>query len=363
MKHSLPRRIALAVTLLLSAPSPSLAQQTPAPPQPPTKPNASARQATPAQQQDRAIERLYAARFSALSTASPETYFLLAEDIADGFETDPARRRVATRLFVLAYEIARAKPDGREIAASACLGLASVSGTARDAQFLSSLARTLDPRQAPPGWVDVPEVATSDSGVYRFAVMLGDVRSGEGLRARRLLEDPDVTSLLDRYDSLLSKSGWDLGTFTIRREAGRWPCPECRNERVTRKVVQGVVEFQICPICNGNLGPSLSTSQVLAQLRFEAWLLQGSQRSWASQMGIDGGLPLVEPDPNRIGIQFGIDTSLVLWRNGNWIADPNAPKPPAPTETQDQPPADAPLPAPPSTPPTEPEATEPPPGS
>lgn len=283
---------------------------------------------TALQQQERALERQYAARLAALSPANPEAYFLLAEELADGAESDPTRRRLATRLFVLAYDIARKKPDGRPLAASACLGLASVAGSARDKQFLSSLARTLDPRQISPSWVETPEVATSDSGAYRLAVLLGDVRAGEGLRARRLLEDPDVASLLDRYDALLGRSGLELGAFSVRREAGRWPCAECRNERVVRRMVEGQVEYRICPVCNGALGPKLSTSMFLGQLRFEAWLLQGSQRSWASQMGMDGGMPLIEPDPDRIGLQFAVDTSLALWRNGIWVVDPNAPKPP-----------------------------------
>lgn len=341
MKRFRPSHILVATILLSSTASP--AQQAPAPSAVPPKPAAQARPVlTPMQQQERTVERQFAARLSALSADQPEAYFLLAEDIADGAEADPARRRVATRLFVLAYEVARMKPEGREIAASACLGLASVTGTPRDKQFLTSLARTLDPRQSPPGWVEVPEITTSDSGAYRLAVLLGDVRAGEGLRARRLLEDPDVGSLLERYDTLLSRSGWDLGEYTVRREAGRWPCPECRNERVVRRATQGVVEYQICPVCSGHLGPQITSSQLLAQLRFEAWLLQGSQRSWASQMGMDGGLPLVEPDPNRVGLQFGIDSSLILWRNGSWVADPNAPKPP-PTpvpsagEAKDQP--------------------------
>lgn len=331
MRRSLLRQL-LIVASALSSPV-ALALQVPAPAAAPPKPASQPRPAlTPMQQQERTVERQYAARLTALSADQPEAYFLLAEDIADGAESDPARRRVATRLFVLAYEVSRQRPDGREIAASACLGLASVTGTPRDKQFLTSLARTLDPRQSPPGWVEVPEIATSDSGAYRLAVLLGDVRAGEGLRARRLLDDPDVGSLLERYDTLLSRSGWDLGVYTVRREAGRWPCSECRNERVVRRATQGVVEYQICPVCSGHLGPQLTSSQLLRQLRFEAWLLQGSQRSWASQMGMDGGLPLVEPDPDRVGLQFGVDSSLILWRNGSWIADPNAPKTPAEPE-------------------------------
>lgn len=299
--------------------------------------------------QDRAVERLFSERLTALTPANPEAYFLLAEEAADGAASDPARRRLATRLYVLAYELDRKLAGHGEIAASACLGLAGVTGTPRDRQFLGSLARTLDPRQVPPGWIDAPEIATSDSGAYRLAVLLGFVRDGEGLRARRLLEDPDVSGLLDRYDALLARSGLDNGAFSVRREAERWPCPECRNERVVRKVVQGEVEYHVCPICGGIPGPSLTGRQILGQLRFEAWLLQGHQRSWASQMGMDDGAPLADPDPAAIGSLFGVDTTLVMWRNGAWIADPNAPKvdlvPSAEPKAEEKTPPDAPSPA------------------
>lgn len=276
--------------------------------------------------EDGALERQYAARLGALTPGKPLEYLLLAEEVGDGAAKDMSRRRLATRLYVLAYELDRRAAGGRAIAASACLGLAYVSGGKRDRVFLESLARSLDPRQAPAGWMDATEVATSDSAGYRLAVLLGDVRSGEGLRARRILEDPDVSELLDRYDHLLERAGFANGAWSVRREAERWPCPECRNERVVRRLVQGEVEYRVCPVCGGVPGPRLTTEQMLGQLRFEAWLLQGKQRSWASQMGMDDGAPLVDPDPARLGVMFGVETALVMWRNGLWVPDPDAPK-------------------------------------
>jgi hypothetical protein len=306
-------------------------------PSPASTPDKAGERPSPMVLQDRALERLFSERLSALSPAIPEAYFLLAEEVADGAASDATRRRLAIRLYVLAYELDRTRAAQGAIAASACLGLASVTGAPRDRQFLSSLARTLDPRQAPPAWIDAPEIATSDSGGYRLAVLLGLVRDGEGLRARRVLEDRDVGELLDRYDGMLARAGMENGAFSVRREADRWPCPECHNDRVVRRMAQGEVEYRVCPACGGIPGPSLTSRQVLGQLRFEAWLLQGHQRSWASQMGMDDGAPLVDPDPAQIGPLFGVDVTLVLWRNGVWIADPSAVKAAEPVKDEEPP--------------------------
>lgn len=277
--------------------------------------------------EDRAAERRFSERLRALVPSNPEGYFLLAEEVAEAATGgDAAVRRLAIRLYVLAFELDRGITGRRSVAASACLGLAGVSGTARERQFLQTLARTLDTRHATPGWIDVAEVATSDSGGYRLAVALGDVRSGQGFRARRILEDPTVSGLLTRYDALLPRAGWEHGAFSVQREAERWPCSECRNERVVRKMVQGVVEYQACILCGGVPGVRVTSEQLLRQLRFEAWLLQGKQRSWASQLGVDEGTPLVDPDPSRLGPLFGVDPTLVVWRPNGWIVDPKAPK-------------------------------------
>lgn len=326
----------LVAAVLTSLVAGAAAAQTVVPTLPAPSPSPALRGGTPdtprvgVRSEDGALEQRYAARLLALTPRNAEGYFLLAEEVADGAAADVSRRRLATRLYVLAYELDRgtsgAGGGGRAIAASACLGLADVARGKRDRQFLESLARSLDPRQAPPGWVEATEIATSDSAGYRLAVLLGEVRSGEGLRARRILEDPDVDELLERYDLLLERAGFANGAYSVRREAERWPCPECRNARVVRKLVAGEVEYRVCPVCGGMPGPKLTTGQLLGQLRFEAWLLQGKQRSWASQMGMDNGAPLVDPDPAKLGVLFGVDTDLVLWRDGLWMADPNAVK-------------------------------------
>jgi hypothetical protein len=73
----------------------------------------------------------------------------------------------------------------------------------------------------------------------------------------------------------------------------------------------------------------MSEGMFLAQLRFEAILLQGSQRSWAAQLATDHGAPLRDTDPSTLPVVFEVDPDKVLWREGQWVVDPSAPKPPA----------------------------------
>lgn len=275
--------------------------------------------------------RAVAERLAALRPADPAGYLLLAEEVAEKRD-ELGARRLAIRLYVLAFELDRAQSPRPTIAASACLGLASVTGSTRDRQWLTALARSLDPRLAGASWASTPEPPSADSFAYRVATFLGEVRSGDGLAARRLLADPDVAAALERYDSVLRRAGARGGTGEIIREASRWPCHECSGERVVKNARNGAIEYTLCPRCKGEPGPRLSASELAAQLRFEAWLLQGTQRSWGSQLGVDGGAPLGDPDVSELARTFAIDTTLVLWRNDAWIADPAAPKP-APQST------------------------------
>ena len=48
-------------------------------------------------------------------------------------------------------------------------------------------------------------------------------------------------------------------------------------------------------------GPQLSEEELIAQLRFEAVLLNGIQRSWSAQMVVDLGATLRDPDPEDLG--------------------------------------------------------------
>jgi len=252
-----------------------------------------------------------------LSPESPLAYFLLGEEVADASQ-DVAGRRLAATLFVLAFELDRAQEQGGRLAANACTGLAAVTRDGKDRRWLLALARTLDPRYSPPEWVVAAPPMSQDSEAYRVATLLGLVRAGEGGRAKHLIARAEVKSALAAYDVLLSRLG--VGSVSgIVREAERWPCPECSNDRVLKtRSRQDGFEHKVCFHCAGNPGPQLTRADLLAQLRFESWVLQGVQRSWAAQISTDEGAPLVDPEPEGVALVFGVDAKAVYWRNGRW---------------------------------------------
>jgi hypothetical protein len=306
--------------------------------------------AQPLVESERAASLSFADRLTALSPSDPDPYFFVAEEVAD-IADDVGTRRLATRLYALTYELARTR--GRPpLAASAAIGLSAVATNERDRQWLLSVSRIIDPRQAGAIWVDQRDTTTTDSGAYLIATALGQIRSGDGLAARQLIEEPQVSAALDRYDRILARIGLSGGSRGLAREAARWPCSQCANARVIRK--QGsTAEYKLCPNCSGNPGSPLTTEQLAAQLRFEAWLLQGTQRSWAAQIAADRGAPLIEAEPSELCLVLNVDCSLVIWRDGEWKPDPNAPVPapkpqPAPEKPVEAPPK-AVKPAPPST--------------
>lgn len=284
------------------------------------------------------IEQRLRARLEALHPADPRQYYLLGEEVADEAQS-PRDQRLAITLFVLAGMLADARGDA-DTAAAACIALADTTRADKDRRWLVGLARRLDPRRVLPMWA--PGAASGPTGTtaYQIAVLLGCIRSGEGPAARALLGRSDVAEELSRYDRLLSRLGLIGGVSSIRREADRWPCPECGNLRILKRGrLPSDNDPRRCPNCAGNPGPLLDDKALLAHLRFESLLLQGSQRSWAAQVVTDGGAPLIDPDISSLPEVFRVDPLLVLWRDGVWVADPNAPAPGRPPSPQPTDPA------------------------
>jgi hypothetical protein len=292
----------------------------------------------------------FRSRLEALSPSSPETYFLLGEEVADQ-ANDSATRDLAKQLYVLAFDLSTDRPGRASLQAACCVALADLVRADHDRRWLVALARTLDPRRVPPEWLARQPPATTDSAAYQVATLVGLVRTGQGGTARQLLERPEVKAALDSYDRLMNNMGVWNGAAGLIREAGRWPCQECQNERIVKR--GNPPEARLCPNCNGEPGPEMSGNQLIAQLRFESLILQGTQRSWAAQVAADGGAPLVDPEAGGLAAAFDVDPSLVLWRDGRWVADPSmparpkpAPAPPAPQEQPPKAPTDAPSPPP-----------------
>ncbi|MCC6950130.1 MAG: hypothetical protein IT433_01660 [Phycisphaerales bacterium] len=286
------------------------------------------------------------ARLEALEPSSPERYFLLAEEVADA---DPTPR-LAVELFVLAFDLDLARPEGGRVASASVLALASLETTDERRAWLIALARTLDPRRVPPPWLARPATPSADSSAYQIATAMGLVRSGEGIRARQLLSSPHIRAALERHDRTLLRVGVPGGAFGIIREADLWPCPSCANARFLRKGRPDAAEARDCPHCLGDPGPRLSFDHMVAQLRFESWLLAGLQRSWAAQVGGDAGAPLRDPEPASVARSYLVDPRLCYRRNGEWTGTPSGGPPPMPPTPPDAPtPQSPPAPAAPST--------------
>lgn len=308
--HHAPARLLLAACLTFVA---TLASPAADPPDP-----------------ESAASQPFADRLLALKPSEPQAYFKLAEDVADKAD-DAGARRLATRLYVLAYELDRQRGGVPSLAASSCLGLIPVTSAQRDRRWLSAVARLLDPRHASLRWLDQERPSEPESAFYKAATLLGHVRAGQGLAARQLLQDPQVTAVLERFDRTMVRLGVQGGLRGLEREASLWPCTECNNERLVRRGNRGQ-DSRLCSNCKGAPGPALSADAFTCHLRMESLLLQGSQRSWAAQLSVDAGAPLLDPDPDAVADTFNIDPTLVLYRDGHWTADPSAPpKPKKPT--------------------------------
>jgi len=300
------------------------------------------------------------ARLEALSPDDPEAYFLLGEEVAAEIPVSPAARTLAQQLFVLAYELNRAA-EGADpaLTRSICLALASTidagegsgqkatraAAAASDRRWLLALARSLDADRVVPEFEAAPPGASRRDTALDVATVLGYARSGEGRRAEQLLQRPGVAEMLTQYEALLSAPGLETGAAAIRRYIAQWPnCPECRNRRAVTRPGEGGGTTTICYTCRGNPGPRLSDEEILLQLRLEAALLSGIQRSWAAQVSADSGAPLRDLDPSELAATFNIDPSRTLWRNGAWTW-PAASAAPAP-DPEPAPDADPPAPAP-----------------
>lgn len=255
------------------------------------------------------------ARLSSISAGEAESLLRAGEDfVAMG---SPLSVRVARRMLAGAIEVDRARAGGR-VAASACLLLAELSASEPDRRWFAALARAMEAGAANRGWLRQGDEAYNAEAAYNAACVVGLVRAGDGLAARQLLNEPGVRQVLLDHERLLSTIGEPGGLAYLEKEAARWPCPECRNDRVVRTVVDRQAQYKRCPTCNGNPGPVLGDDAVILQLRLEARLLHGVQRSWAAQLAADHGLPLDDPDPDDLSNVLGFDSRAFMFKDGGW---------------------------------------------
>jgi len=255
-------------------------------------------------------------RLNALAPDDPSAYLRLAEELADEPGT-PDDLELARRLYVLAYELDRASPNSSGAAASACLGLAAIAGSEQQARWLRAVAAAIDQRYTPGDHAETSPLRDSLDTRFAAATVLGLVRAGDGITARRLLAQPGVRTALEQQLSLLADPSG--GIYSLSREAEAWPDRECAGERIVRVPAQGGPEPRLCPVCGGDPGPRLTNAQLLAQIRAEWVLLGGASAQWSVQALVDPS-PLVDVDPDALADRYGIDPNLSVFRDGRWQA-------------------------------------------
>lgn len=262
-------------------------------------------------------------RLERLDPSNPETYFLLAEEVAAEM---PHRegQELAQHLYVLCFELTRG--TGSRLAASACLALADLARLERDQRWLLALARAVGPHDDSPNWSPTVEPAAPDQLAFELAEAIGLVRAGEGIRAQASLDREDVEALLVRYERLLSSTGARGAVDRIERYAHQWPCPECHNRRYVMSRNTDPPSPRLCFVCGGDPGPEMTTDELISHLRFESRMLSGLQRSWAAQIAVDHGAVLRDPDPSELAPTYGVDPGRPCWRAGRWVEAPQGPR-------------------------------------
>ncbi len=253
-------------------------------------------------------------RLAALEPGHPEAYLELGEEVLALGADDLARR-----LFALAYELARTGGQDPATQTSACIALADTARFERERRWLWSIARLIEPRYNMPDWGRTTRQDITPRAALRAATTLGLLRAGEGNRARELLRDPAVRDVFTRYAGLLTGTGPGDVLSILDEQADRWPCPECRNDRVVRTTRDGQTVSVRCFTCRGNPGWELGEQGFLSTLRFESRVLAGVQRSWGAQLAADLAEPLRDPDPAAVCPAVGIDPSRSVYRDGAWV--------------------------------------------
>jgi len=258
-------------------------------------------------------------QLAALSPDDPRGYYLLGEELLDA-AIGPADHQLASQVLILAFESARIAGGHPAVMAGACRALASMPRPSREKRLLESLVAFVDPSSVPPRWMKRQAPTLVDSTPYRLSVLLSLIRGGEGGAAKQALAKVDLRDAVVAIEPFLAKGGVTGGLTALDRYAHAWPCRECGNARIIRKQNTTPPEYVVCPHCAGTPGPEMTYDEYVAQIRLEAWLLQGANRSWAAQLTADDGAPLSDPDPASLCSRLRIDGTKMYWRLGAWVA-------------------------------------------
>lgn len=220
------------------------------------------------------------ARLAALEPSNPMAYFELAEEVADAAR-DEESLALAQRLFALAGAL-----DAPRLGRSACLALADLETHPRVKERLVALAWLLDTR--PGGFTGVRNGTDEADPAAALAVAeaIGNYRQGDGVRALAALRRPGAEEVLESCGHLFPGGA---PRFT-----------------------------EDCRLYRGGRRPMLTDQDIVGLLRIERALLGGAERSWAGDLLLDRGRPLIEVDPDRLQETLGADPASACYRAGRW---------------------------------------------
>jgi hypothetical protein len=246
------------------------------------------------------------ARLSDLRPDRPEDYLRLAEELV---ALDAAAHLVVP---LCVHALHAGRESAPRTAASAALLLASVVPDAGLASRCRVLAAQFDPRRVGP----TPDpTAQIDPAALDAARCLAAVLAGDAHRARDLLRQAEVRSVVDRIGALADAAAPDSASDFLRRQLEGFPCRECRGDG-TKKT--DATSHELCLRCGGQTRPSLDPRLAEAMLVEQARLLAPVSLSWSAHRAADAGRPLRDPSPVAIADALGVDLSRPVWRDGRW---------------------------------------------
>jgi hypothetical protein len=263
----------------------------------------------------------FSERAAALSPAEPEAYLLLGEELAAEAVTDEDIA-LARQLLAMAVDSALRQPQSDHVTATACTALAAYAVGDADQRWYRAIAESFRLDRAATDWAGSVDPPLSRASLLDAAEMLDAVRAGNGVRARRLLDRPDVRRVIERFGPMIAgESGRNL-LDRLEGHAGRWPCTQCRNRRVVSEIIDEFPSTFICPTCQGDPGWNPPPAVLVGMLRFEALALGSIQRSWGAQFAVDRGLPLRTPDAQAVAGRVGVSFEKPYLIDGVWSQTP-----------------------------------------
>lgn len=228
----------------------------------------------------------WTARLENLHPDNPMGYFELGEEVADLAQNE-REHELARRLFSLAGLL-----DTPRLGRSACLALANIETEIHIKRRLLAMASLLSGTGSGSGAGSgllsrEDEGGFSESTALSVTAAFSYYRRGLGSRALSQLRKPGAEEMLMSLGHLL------------RGGSARF--------------------LEDCKLYNGRVKPTLTDFHLVKMLTIERAILSGLDRSWASELLLSQGRPLIEIESDRLDQVLGVDPSRCIYRGGRWI--------------------------------------------